>query len=155
MAPKLGPEVQKLGYYVGTWVGQGESRGGPLGPAGKLSSRMTCDWFIGGYQVICRGEETGPTGTRGFLNILSYDEKARTYTEYAISSLGDSEYDPGGSLVGNRLTYLVHQEIDGKPVKFRYMEMHASPVLMTYRAEAARGGSPWRVIAEGKITNIK
>ena len=140
---------------IGAWEGHGESMGGPFGPAGKLSSKITCGWFTGGFQVICRGEETGPTGTRGFLNILSYDEKAKAYTQYAISSLGESEYSQGGSLAGNTLTYRVSQIVDGKPVKFRYTEAHVSAVLMTYRAEAAQGSAPWRMIAEGKIAKVK
>lgn len=36
--PKPGPEVQRLGYYLGSWRGEGETKGGPFGPAGKLSS---------------------------------------------------------------------------------------------------------------------
>jgi len=75
------PEVQRLGYYLGSWKGEGETKGGPFGPAGKLSSTMTCDWFAGGFHLVCRGEERGPTGTRTFLNILAYDEKAKAYTE--------------------------------------------------------------------------
>jgi hypothetical protein len=153
--PTPGAEVQKLGYYVGTWNGHGESKGGPFGPPGKLSSKMTCDWFAGGFQVVCRGEETGPTGTRGFLNILSYDEKARSYTEYGISSLGDAEYDQGGTLVDNTLTYLVDQAEGGKAIKLRYTEVHASPGRMTYRAEASLGGAPWAMIAEGEIIKAK
>jgi hypothetical protein len=35
--PKPGPEVEKLAYYLGTWKGEGESKSGPFGPAGKLS----------------------------------------------------------------------------------------------------------------------
>jgi len=153
--PKPGPEVQRLGYYVGTWEGHGEAKGGPFGPAGKLSSRMTCNWFSGGFQVICRGEETGPTGKRAFLNILSYDRKTRTYTEYAISSLGDSEYDRGGTLVDGKLTYILKEDSGRKSARIRYTEVHVSPVLLTYRAEASRGTEPWRLIAEGRIARVK
>ena len=70
------PEVQRLAYYLGTWRGEGETKSGPFGPAGKLSSTITCDWFAGGFHLVCRGEEKGPTGKRTFLNILAYDEKA-------------------------------------------------------------------------------
>lgn len=62
--PKPGPEVQRLGYYLGSWRGEGETKGGPFGPAGKLSSTTTCEWFAGGFQLVCRGEERGPTGKR-------------------------------------------------------------------------------------------
>lgn len=149
-----GPEVQKLGYYVGSWKGHGEAKAGPFGPAGKLSSRMSCAWFSGGFQVICRGEETGPTGTRAFLNILGYDAKAGTYTQYAISSLGDSEYDQGGRLAGNTLTYLLDQPTEGKPVKVRFTEVHVTPAAMTYRTDVMAGDAPWRVIAEGEIVKM-
>jgi hypothetical protein len=104
--PKPGPEVQRLAYYLGTWRGEGETKGGPFGPAGKLSSSVTCDWFAGGFHLVCRGEERGPTGKRTFLNILAYDEKAKAYTEYGISSFGESEYSTGGSIVGNKRTFV-------------------------------------------------
>jgi hypothetical protein len=120
--PRPSPEVQKLGYYVGSWHGHGDTKGGPFGRAGKLSSHMDCDWFAGKFQVICRGEETGPTGTRSFLNILAYDEAAKAYTEYSISNRGEAEYDRAGTLVGDRLTYIVSEQAGGKPVRFRYTE---------------------------------
>jgi hypothetical protein len=62
--PKPAPEIQKLGCYVGSGEGHGETKAGPFGPAGKLSSEQTCEWFKGDFQVVCRGEEHGPTGTR-------------------------------------------------------------------------------------------
>lgn len=154
-AAKPGPEVQKLGYYVGTWEGHGETKGGPFGAPGKLSSRMICNWFAGGYQVVCRGHEIGPTGRREFLNILSYDEESKGYTEYSISSRGESEYDRNGSLVGGKLTFLVDQNIGGKLAKFRYSEDHLSSALMTYRAEASVDGAPWSEIASGEIRKTR
>lgn len=154
--PKPSPQAQALGYYVGTWKGHGETKGGPFGAAGKLSSKMTCTWFDGRFQVVCRGEETGPSGTRGFLNILSYDDKTKSYSEYAISSLGDTEDDKGGSLVDGKLTFLLDGGGTGpKAVKIRYTEMHVSPVLYNYRAEAAIGGGPWAVVAQGEIAKVR
>lgn len=153
-APGPGPDVQKLGYYVGTWEGHGETKAGPLGAAGKLASHMACRWFAGGYQVVCEGEETGPSGKRQFLNILGYDEQSKAYTEYSISSFGESEYDRGGSLAGGKLTFLVESDAGGKAAKFRYTEHHVSPELMTYQAEVAVGGA-WTVLAIGTIKKVK
>jgi hypothetical protein len=145
------PEVQRLAYYLGTWRGEGETKSGPFGPAGKLSSTMTCDWFAGGFHLVCRGEERGPTGKRTFLNILAYDEKAKAYTEYGISSLGESEYSTGGSIVGNKRTFVK----DLGNIKLRYTEEQVSPTFYTYRAEASKDGGPWTVIAEGKVTKVR
>jgi hypothetical protein len=151
------PEVQKLAYYLGTWRGEGETKSGPFGPAGKLSSTVTCDWFAGGFHLVCRGKEKGPTGGRTFLNILAYDEKAKAYTEYGISSLGESEYSTGGSIVGNKRTFVkdLGSDVEGKPTKLRYTEVQESPTFYTYRAEASKDGGPWTVIAEGKITKVR
>jgi len=154
---KPAPEVQKLAYYLGNWRGQGETKGGPFGPAGKLSSTITCDWFAGGFHLECRGEERGPTGKRTFLNILTYDEKAKAYTEYGISSLGESEYSTGGSIVGNKRTFVkdLDSGVEGKPTKLRYIEVQVSPTSYTYQAEASINRGPWTVIAEGKVTKVK
>jgi Protein of unknown function (DUF1579) len=155
--PKPGLEVQRLAYYLGTWRGEGATKGGPFGPPGKLSSTMTCDWFAGGFHLVCRGEERGPTGKRTFLNILSYDEKAKAYTEYGISSLGESEYSTGGSIVGNKRTFVkdLDSGVEGKHTKLTYTEVQVSPTSYTYQAEASINGGPSTVIAEGKITKVK
>ena len=154
---KPGLEVQRLAYYLGTWRGEGETKGGPFGPAGKLSSTMTCDWFAGGFHLVCRGEERGPTGKRTFLNILAYDEKAKAYTEYGISSLGESEYSTGGSIVGNKRTFVkdLDSGVEGKHTKLTYTEVQVSLTLYTYQAEASINGGPSTVIAEGKITKVR
>jgi hypothetical protein len=151
---KPGPEVQKLAYYLGTWRGEGEAKSGPFGPAGKLSSSTTCEWFAGGFHLVCRGEETGATGKRRFLNIRGYDEQAKAYTEYGISSFGESEYNVGGSIVGNKRTFVWDSDAGGKPAKFRYTEVQVSPTVYTYQAEVSIGGGPWLVIGEGKVTKV-
>jgi hypothetical protein len=149
------PPFRQLGYYIGTWEGHGETKGGPFGKAGKLSSKQTCKWFAGGHQVICRGEEMGPTGQRQFLNILAYDESNHGYTEYSVSSRGESEYDTGGSLVSGKLTFVVEQDAGGKPAKFQVSETHVSPTLYTYKAQVSVAGGSWTELGEGKIRKVR
>jgi len=153
--PAPSPEIQKLGYYVGTWKGEGEAKGGPLGPAGKLSSTTTCEWFAGGFHLVCRGEESGPTGKRTFLGIRAWDAAAKAYTEYGISSFGETEYVTGGTLVDNRRTFVVNTESEGKPLALRYTEVQVSSKLFTYQAEVAIDNGPWTTIAEGKVTKVE
>src|SRR5690349_17053061 len=92
--PKPPAGVAPLGYYVGSWRGHGEIGGD------KLASRFTCEWFSGRFQVVCRGQESGPTGKRAFINIKSFDEATNSYTEYSASSMGETEYNRGGLLAG-------------------------------------------------------
>lgn len=153
--PRRSAEADKLSYYIGTWQGRGETMGGPLGSAGKLASRQTCNWFAGAFQVICRGEEHGPSGKRQFLNVLAYDNSSKAYTEYSVSSRGETEYDQGGSFVGSTLMFIVNSDAGGKRSRFRYRETHVSPNRYTYRAEVAVDGGKWSELAKGEIARVK
>src|ERR687894_2577906 len=70
--PKPGPEHKRLGFFVGTWKGEGEMKPGPMGPGGKMTSTDTCEWFEGRFAVVCRYEGKGPMGPSKGLGILGY-----------------------------------------------------------------------------------
>ena len=60
--PKPGPEVKDLDYNVGTWKVEGEAKPfGPM-PGGKFTSTEKCEWYSGGFFVMCHSEGTGPMG---------------------------------------------------------------------------------------------
>src|SRR5262245_33294027 len=61
-APKPGTEQKRIGYFAGHWNFQGEAKPSPMGPGGKISATETCDWFAGGFQLVCRSKGTGPMG---------------------------------------------------------------------------------------------
>ena len=152
--PKPGPEVQKLAYYVGTWKTEGEIKAGPFGPAGKLSSTDTCEWFAGGFHIVCRGEGIGPSGKRTGLDILAYDAEAKAYTYCGISSFVENE-GAKGSLTGNTWTWLWDGKAAGKAAKYRYTEVQVSPTSYTFKVEYSVAGGPWTVVEEGKATKVK
>ena len=152
--PKPGPEVQKLAYSVGTWKTEGEIKAGSLLPAGKYSVTGTCEWFAGGFHMVCRSEGTGPAGKRTELSILAHDAEAKAYTYYGISSLGES-VSSKGSLAGNTWTWLWEGKAAGKPARFRYTEVQVSPTSYTFKVENSVADGPWSVIEEGKATKVK
>jgi hypothetical protein len=152
--PKPGPAVQKLAYYVGTWKIEGEIRAGSPLPAGKFSSTDTCEWFAGEFQIVCRGEGTGPAAKRTSLGIMAYDAEAKAYIYFGISSLGEND-GAKGSLAGNTWTWLWDGKAAGKPAKYRYVEGQASPTSYTFKLENSVAGGPWTVIEEGKATKVK
>jgi hypothetical protein len=153
--PKPGPEVQKLAYYAGMWTFEGEVKAGtPLGPAGRFSGTSSCEWFAGGFHVVCRGEGTGPKGKVTDLSILAYDTEAKTYTYYGISSRGETESEKM-TLTGNTLTSISEETVAGKPTKFRYTELQESPTSYMFKLEYSVAGGPWIVAEEGKGTKNK
>ena len=153
--PKPGPEVQKLAYYLGTWKSEGEVKvGSPSHPAGKFAGTDTCEWFAGGFHLVCRGEGTGPRGKSTSMGILAYDTEAKVYTYYGISSLGET--DSGKmTLTGNTWTSTFEGKMADKPAKFRFSEVQESPTSYTFKFESSVAGGPWTVIEEGKATKVK
>ena len=152
--PKPGPEVQKLADFVGTWKSDGELKAGPWGPAGKISGTSTCEWFAGGFHVVCRVESTGPMGKMTELEIVGYDAESKVYTYYGINSLGGSD-SATGSLAGNTWTWVWDGKADGKPARYRITEMHVSPTSYTVKFEYSVTGGPWIVFGESKDTKVK
>ena len=56
--PKPGPELKKLDYNIGTWNVQGEAKPfGPM-PGGKFTATEKCEWYSGGFFVMCHSPET-------------------------------------------------------------------------------------------------
>ena len=78
--PKPGPEQAPLGYYVGKWKSEAEIKPGPLGPGGKMTSMDTCEWFAGGFQVVCRGDGSGMMGKMTSLGVMAYSATEKAYT---------------------------------------------------------------------------
>jgi hypothetical protein len=152
--PKPGAEVQKLAYHVGTWKGEGEIKAGPFGPAGKFSGTDTCEWFAGGFHVVCRSEGTGPTGKHTELYIFGFDAEAKAYTYYGITSEGESGSSKG-SLAGSTWTWLWDGKAAGKPAKYRITEVEVSPTSYTFKIEYSVAGGPWTVVMEGKSAKVK
>ena len=150
---KPGPEHKRLERMVGQWSYQGEAKASPLGPAGKISSSETCELFQGGFAVVCRAKGTGPRGPVTALNVTSYDPAQKSYTYYAVSSMGDNFF-VRGHLKGNVWTFEDTMQIEGKPITIRATVTEDSPTASTFKLEAGTAGQ-MMVIEEGKSTKQK
>jgi hypothetical protein len=50
--PKPGPEVQQMAPWLGTWQCGYENKTGSLA---KSEGSITCEWFTGGFFMVCKG----------------------------------------------------------------------------------------------------
>jgi Protein of unknown function (DUF1579) len=150
-APKPGAEQKALGYFVGKWTSEGEMKPGLLGPGGKITSSDSCEWFKGNFQVVCRGEGTGPMGPMSSLGILAYSAKDKAYTYYGIDSMGTSELS-NGQKKGDTWTYTATSTMEGKQFESRYTIVETSPSAYTFKWETSTDKKTWSVLMEGKAT---
>ena len=126
---------------LGTWKGEGEAKGGPFGPAGKLSSTTTCEWFAGGFQPFAAARKTAHGETQ--LQHPWIRRQEEVLRRVRDQQPGDSEYTTGGTIEDGRKTFIVDIDAGGKPGQVRYTERQVSPTLFTYRARSIRR---WRAV---------
>lgn len=150
-SPKPGPEQARIGYYEGTWQYEGEAKESPMGPAGKVSMTETCQWFDGGFHLICRSEGTNPMGSVTAQGIMGYDPAEQNYTYYGFNSRGEA-FMVRGSVAGDVWTWTGEMSLEGTPLRFRAITTHESPTAYSFKLEMSAGGGEWMVLEEGRAT---
>ena len=152
-APAPGPEHKRLGYFVGKWNVEGELKPGPMGPGGKYTASDTCEWFEGGFSVICRTEGKMPTGPAKSIGILSYSAEEKVYTYYGTDNSGMTMASvPRGTLQGGTWTYTDESMMGGQKMKSRVTIKEVSPTQHTFRMEFAGPDGKWMPVMEAKNT---
>ena len=152
--PTPGPEHKRLASFAGQWNIQGESKESPLGPAGKFTGTETCEWYAGGFQLVCRSKGTGPKGPMTGMAVMSYDPGRKAYTYYAISSLGDNIF-VRGQVQDKVWTWADEATMEGKKMKFVATITEESPTTNSFKFEVSIDGGPMTVIETGKSTKAK
>jgi hypothetical protein len=153
-APKPGPEHKRIGYFAGQWTFQGEAKPSPMGPGGKVTATETCEWFAGGFQLVCKSKGTGPMGPATSQAVMAYDAGRKSYSYHSISSRGDTIF-VRGNVEGKIWTWADDITIEGKPMKIRATVTEETPTAYSFKLEASIGSGPFAVIEEGKATKVK
>jgi hypothetical protein len=152
--PKPGPEHQKLAYFAGRWTEVGDMKPGPMGPGGKVTSSSTCDWFPGGFHLVCHSDGTSAMGPVHGLGILGYESERKRYTYYGIdnSGFGGPAY---GQLAGDTWNWEGESLMGGQPVKSRYTIKQLTPDSYSWKYEMSFAGGAWTTVVEGTDTRAK
>jgi len=150
--PKPGPEHKKLDYFVGKWTMEGDAKTSPFGPAGKITGTDNCEWFAGGFHVVCRTDGKGPAGDMKAIGLLGYNGEDKAYTYYGIDNMGMGSGSKG-TLAGDTWNWSGEEKMGGKVVKSKYTIKQLSPSSYTLKFEMSMdGGKTWTAPMEGKQT---
>jgi hypothetical protein len=153
---KPGPEHQRLGYFVGKWTGEGEMKPGPMGPGGRMTSTDTCEWFDGGFAVVCRSDGKSPMGAMKSIGILGYNPEQKVYTYYGVDNTAMTMTTvPKGTVQGDTWTYTDEGMMGGKPYKSRVTIKEVSPTAYTFTMDVQGPDGKWMPIMESKQTKSK
>ncbi len=153
--PKPGPEVQKLAYFAGRWNETADMKPSPMGPGGKMTVASSCEWFSGGFYLVCRGDGTSPSGPTHGLGILGYSTETKRYTYYGIDNSGMGGGVSYGDVAGDTWTFQAEDQVGGQTMKSRYTIKQVSADSYTWTWEMAMGSAPFAVMATGTDTRVR
>jgi hypothetical protein len=151
--PKPGPEVQKMAWFIGDWKSEGEMKEGPWGPGGKMTGSDKCDWFEGGWQIVCNGRGKGPMGEMKTLGIGAYNPETKKYSWTMVDSTGMNS-TAHGSVDGNTWRYEGVDVMGGQKIHSRYTMTVTGPTSYDFKWETSTDGSSWVTAATGKATKV-
>jgi len=152
--PTPGPEHKKLEYFVGDWKSDGELKANPFMPAGKYSSEDDCEWFEGGFAVICKSDGKSPTGspTKG-IGIIGYSTEEKAYTYYGVDNSGMVPTTVAkGNYQGDVLTFTDEAKYGGQLIKSRYTLTITGPKSYTFKWEMQGPDGNWNALMQGTTT---
>jgi hypothetical protein len=153
--PKPGPEHKRLGYFVGKWTTDGEMKPNPFMPGGKMTSRDSCEWFEGGFAVICRSDGKSPLGASKSIGLLSYSAEEKVYLYYGLDNSPMAMATvPRGTVEGGTWVYNDEARMGGKKVKSRYSIKELSPTSYSFKWEMLGEDGAWQTMIEGKSTRV-
>ena len=147
--PKPGPEVQKLAMFAGRWTSTGDMKPGPMGSGGKMTSTSNCEWFQGGFYIVCSSDGTTPGGPMKALGILGYNTERKKYTYYGIDNSGMPAEPAYATVTGDTWNWEGEGTMGGQLVKTRYTIKVVSPNEYTWKWEMSMAGQPFALVAEG------
>ena len=149
--PKPGPEQKKLEWFVGKWSGKAVMKPGPFGPGGPMTWTETCEWFEGGFHLVCRSEGTSPTGPMKGIGIIGYDAERKLYTYYGVDNTGWSDLATG-TFSGRTWSYSNEFTMGGKKYWSRMSIEELSDREQRFRWETSEDGKTWALVMEGGST---
>jgi hypothetical protein len=152
--PQPSSEHKKLAAFVGTWKDEAEMKPSQFGPGGKMSLTETCEWFTGGFSIVCLTEATGIMGDLKTLSVLGYDPEERVYRLYEFNSMGWSSAAKG-SADRDTWTFDGESRMGGKLVKNRATIKLPSPDSATMKSEMSVDGGPMTLVMELKGIRVK
>ncbi len=143
-------EVKALSPMIGQWAIEGtvvmDAKGTPV----PMKATQGCEWFAGGYAVVCRNNGTMGDMPLESLSMMFYDTGSKTYVNTAVGSGKDSTGSARLDIKPGAFVFMSEFTIEGKPAKDRMTLSNMTAEGGTWKYELSMGGGPYMAAGEGK-----
>lgn len=129
-------KTQHISIFVGKWKLDGDVKPGGMGPGGKTTGTVSCEWIAEGFGILCH-ETVSLPGTKGKLTdvvLMAYDDEAKNYF-FSQVSVGVAVWVGRGTVNGDTWIWTVDGTADGKPIHMRFTDKWTSPDSYEFKNE--------------------
>jgi hypothetical protein len=145
--PKPGPEVKRLAYAIGTWKIEGEAKPfGPM-PGGKFTATQKCEWYAGGFFLMCHSDGTSPMGPEKAVSFQGYDPNEKVYTYHEFNNTGEAIASKG-TVNGDTWNWTAESKMGDTTIGVRVTVKEVSRTEYTFKLEMSQNGGEFSVVQE-------
>jgi hypothetical protein len=145
--PKPGPEVARIGYGIGTWKIEGEFKPFAGMPGGKVTTTQKCEWFPGGFFLMCHSDGTGMMGPEKAVSFQGYDANEKVYTYREFTNNGDA-IDAKGTVNGDTWTWTAESKMGDMKMSVRVTVKEVSETEYKFKLEMSQNGGEFALVQE-------
>jgi hypothetical protein len=152
-APTPGPEVKRLGYFIGTWKEVGTAHMGAMqGPEGKVTTTTKYEWLPGGFFVVGHSDGITSMGPNKEMSVMGWDLTKKMYSYHAFDSMGEED-SAKGTVNGDTWSWTA-DDMDGMPMKLRVTIKEVSKTEYTFKMDVSTDGNTWTTGMESTSTKV-
>lgn len=144
-------EIAALAPLVGKWAIEGDIVIDPKGTKAAMKAEQGCDWFAGGYGVVCRTHSIlGELPPIESLGVMLYDTGRKAYVNAAVGSAKDTAGTARIDVKPGSFVFASEFLLEGKLAKDRMTLSNMTAEGGTWKYELSLGGGPYAPAGEGK-----
>ena len=132
----------ELGFFIGKWTEEGQSRAKPTDAFGKITGNESCAWFSGGPSVVCRETTQDKNGEVDSIYLLAYDSGRKLYTVSGTDNTG-AIYSGTGTVSNGVWRWTAEMRAGGAVTAMRYTFRAATGGGRTMDVEVPAGSGAW------------
>ena len=145
--PKPGPELKRLDYARGTWKIEGEFKPFAGMPGGRFNATQTCEWYTGGFFLMCHSVGTSPMGPEKAISFQAYDPNEKVYTYHEFNSTGDA-IAAKGTVDGATWYWTAESKMGDTKISVRVTIKEVSKTEYTFKLQMSQNGGEFSVVEE-------
>lgn len=145
--PKPGPELKRLDYALGTWKIEGEFKPFAGMPGGKFTATQKCEWYTGGFFLMCHSDGTSPMGPEKAISFQGYDPNEKVYTYHEFNNTGDA-IDAKGVVDGDTWHWTAESKMGDTKMGVHVTITEVSKTEYTFKLEMSQNGGEFSTVEE-------